>query len=621
MSERALLSAVEARLGRDVASRLRALRRRLWLRRAVRAGAVWLPAGLLAAALVQLVARSMPLEAAPALHAGVALASVAGWAAHALLRRPGLVEAARRADDELGMRERLGTALELLRDPGAGERSPAAEELAERQLADTRTRLGLAEVRRAFGPRLDRRPSAITAVAAALLVVLVAWPNPQEGVLRDRAATRDAARDVAERVEEVADDAERRGAETPDPRRDRLVEELRRLARQLRDEADDRQAVVARIGAVAQELSRMTDPRAAERDAGLTSLARATSRAASGDQEANPEGDPERAAQDLESLAGELGGMDTERAAQRADAIRDAADSSGSAQPEVAGLLREAADAVERAARSGSEQDRRAASDALARAAAAFREASRDRELQRDVARAQSTLQEGARQVARAGQPQPGTGAQPGASDQPGAGQPGAAGSGAPRASGAPVGSGRPAPSGQPGQPGNQPGQPGNQPGQPGNQPGQPGNQPGQPGNQPGTQPGNQPGNGSQPGAGGGSTARRIPSGGPRTGGFDGPSQGNRDFSVEGLDDLFAPFDRIGRPGEPSFVAGQGSEGGEEQTGSSTGSGFDNDAVVPYRSVYDAFLGFANNQLDRAEVPITLKDLVRDYFTRLEPTE
>jgi hypothetical protein len=114
---------------------------------------------------------------------------------------------------------------------------------------------------------------------------------------------------------------------------------------------------------------------------------------------------------------------------------------------------------------------------------------------------------------------------------------------------------------------------------------------------------------------------RRIPGGGVRTGGFDGPTQGNQGFDVSGLDDVFTPWDRVGEPGDPSFIAGQGGDGGSDQQGSGTGVGFDNDAVVPYRSVYGLFLEFANNQLDRQSVPITLKDLVRDYFSRLEPTE
>jgi hypothetical protein len=114
---------------------------------------------------------------------------------------------------------------------------------------------------------------------------------------------------------------------------------------------------------------------------------------------------------------------------------------------------------------------------------------------------------------------------------------------------------------------------------------------------------------------------RRIPGGGLRTGGFNGPSQGNKPFDVTGLDDVFAPWNRIGRPGDPSFIAGQGGDGGSDKTGSGSGVGFDNDSVVPYRSVFDLFSNFANYQLDRQQVPITLKDLVRDYFSRLEPTQ
>ena len=56
-------------------------------------------------------------------------------------------------------------------------------------------------------------------------------------------------------------------------------------------------------------------------------------------------------------------------------------------------------------------------------------------------------------------------------------------------------------------------------------------------------------------------------------------------------------------------------------TVSGSGVGFDNDSVVPYRSVYDLFYNFAQSALDRQQVPITLKDFVRDYFSRLEPTE
>ena len=38
-------------------------------------------------------------------------------------------------------------------------------------------------------------------------------------------------------------------------------------------------------------------------------------------------------------------------------------------------------------------------------------------------------------------------------------------------------------------------------------------------------------------------------------------------------------------------------------------------------SVFDLFHDYAQSALERQQVPITLKDFVRDYFSRLEPTE
>src|SRR5690606_31119403 len=134
-------------------------------------------------------------------------------------------------------------------------------------------------------------------------LLLVAWPNPQDEVIDQQRAAREAAERVADEVEEIAEQIGEENIERPDPRREALERELRELARQLREQGDDREATLARIGSVQEELARMTDPRAAERDAGLTQLSRSASRAATGDEEANRDGDPERAARDLEELA------------------------------------------------------------------------------------------------------------------------------------------------------------------------------------------------------------------------------------------------------------------------------------------------------------------------------
>ena len=434
MSERVVAEAVRARLGTDALARLQGLRRRLWWRRAVRIGIVALAAATVGVALVQLVARAVPLEVARWVQAAVVAMAVLGWAAAVVRRRPSLVEAARRADEELELRQRLGTALELARHE-------SADPLEARQLADARARLHAVDLRRAFRPRVARRPLAIAAGGLAMTLLLVAWPNPQDVVIDQRRAAREASERVAERVEDIADEIGEENVDNPDPRREELERQLRELARQLREQGADREATLARIGSVQEVLSRMTDPRATEQDAGLSQLARSGSRAATGDEEANPEGDPEQAARDLEELAERAAIQSSEEAAARADALRQAAQAGASAQPQAARAVAEAADALDAAARSGSEEDRRAAEDALARAAEAMRGAERDRQLQRDVARAQSALQEGARQVARAGQPSGAT-RQPGASGHPGAsGPPG----------GQPASSGQP--SGQPGEP------------------------------------------------------------------------------------------------------------------------------------------------------------------------
>ena len=198
-----------------------------------------------------------------------------------LRQRPSLVEAARRADEELELRQRLGTALELARHE-------SADPLEARQLADARARLHAVDLRRAFRPRLARRPLAIAGGGLAMTLLLVAWPNPQDAVIDQQRAAREASERVAERVEDIADEIGEENVDNPDPRREELERQLRELARQLREQGADREATLARIGSVQEALSRMTDPRAAEQDAGLSQLARSASRAATGDEEAEP---------------------------------------------------------------------------------------------------------------------------------------------------------------------------------------------------------------------------------------------------------------------------------------------------------------------------------------------
>jgi hypothetical protein len=81
---------------------------------------------------------------------------------------------------------------------------------------------------------------------------------------------------------------------------------------------------------------------------------------------------------------------------------------------------------------------------------------------------------------------------------------------------------------------------------------------------------------------------------------------------------VFAPFDRIGKPGDPSYVAGAGGDG-QTQQGNQQGQGSNNGSIVPYQQVYKDFYQYALTTLDRSYVPISVKDYVRDYFSSLDP--
>ena len=82
---------------------------------------------------------------------------------------------------------------------------------------------------------------------------------------------------------------------------------------------------------------------------------------------------------------------------------------------------------------------------------------------------------------------------------------------------------------------------------------------------------------------------------------------------------MFAPFDRLGKPGDPSYVAGNGGDG-QTQQGSQVGSGTNNGVLTPYQQVYGDFQSYAQTSLDRGYVPLSIKDYVREYFSSLDPS-
>jgi hypothetical protein len=98
------------------------------------------------------------------------------------------------------------------------------------------------------------------------------------------------------------------------------------------------------------------------------------------------------------------------------------------------------------------------------------------------------------------------------------------------------------------------------------------------------------------------------------------PTGANRAASLgPDLSSVFTDFERLGKPGDPSYVSGTGGDG-QTQQGNQSGQGQNNGALIPYQQVFADFYRYALTSLDRNYVPLSVKDYVHDYFSSLDPT-
>jgi hypothetical protein len=157
------------------------------------------------------------------------------------------------------------------------------------------------------------------------------------------------------------------------------------------------------------------------------------------------------------------------------------------------------------------------------------------------------------------------------------------------------------------------------QAGQPGQQ--MAGQQPGQ--NAQGSSPGQNPGQGQsgQGLSGGGTKADTLH---PGTG--SGQAGRPEDVDTGGAsgelgDQVFIPWDRRGSEGEEVSIPGQDTGQGETITreNPNPSGGLPGDALIPYQQVYTQYFNAAQQAMNRSEIPLVYRDLVRDYFTQLEP--
>jgi len=254
-------------------------RRRLWIRRAVRRA--WIVGAVAVGAEIVLwaLARVAPLEVAPSVGLAIPVVGVAVLGILAARARPSVGETALALDREAGLRDRTASALALAAepdlDPGfvARQRTDALHVL--RSTAPT-----------VFRPPVPLRTAAATVVGLVLLVPLLLLPNPQDQRIADDRRLREEAALQADKVERIADDLAAK-ARTPDDPRAQVAQQLKDLAKLLRDHPGDLDAALAKVGSVEGELRAQIDPSTEQRAAALASLSRGLSNAAAGRPDAN----------------------------------------------------------------------------------------------------------------------------------------------------------------------------------------------------------------------------------------------------------------------------------------------------------------------------------------------
>ena len=83
-------------------------------------------------------------------------------------------------------------------------------------------------------------------------------------------------------------------------------------------------------------------------------------------------------------------------------------------------------------------------------------------------------------------------------------------------------------------------------------------------------------------------------------------------------DPIYAPQRLGGEPGDEQVFLQQDSEDGQIVEGEFAANP-NGTATVPYNQVFRSYANAAFQNLDTGYVPLSLRDIVRNYFTSLEP--
>jgi hypothetical protein len=612
---------------RQLVRRLKKIERRLRLQEAVRL----LPSGLLAGGVIGLgvaiysrVIPSFTMEQVFMVAIPAVIIGLLGVVLYAFLRPHKLINTARRADYALGLKERLSTAIE-------GYHSTDWQDYAvmgARQFNDAHQSLEGLKASKSLPLRMRRRDGLLAVAIIPLLAAALLLPNPFSDQVKENQAIKEQIEQQAQKIEELKQHIEKENplaATKNDPKAEELLKQLEQLKKDLLDKSNNKDEALAALDKAQQELEKLSDPaKSTQEKAAIESLAKTlnNSDATKTAGQALQQNDPNRfdnAAKELEKLASDKNAMqqlqkDPNQAQQLSNALAKDAENFKNSNPEMADKLQQLSNAL---ANNNLKQDSKAAEQGLKDVAQQLRQSGQNQQTNQQLQAAQAQLQKseaainqtaqqgqsgeqnaqnnsnqtitnidnsGEQQGDQQGNQQNQQGQQQGQQGQQN--QQGQQGSGQ-------QGSGQ---QGQQGQGQGQQGQQGQGSGQQGQQgSGQQSDQQGQQGQQ---------GQGSgQQGDQGEGQQESDSKGGSRAG------KGSSDA-------IYQDPTKRNTNGSQVNVAGQDGQGPSSNQNVNGGNP-SGQASVPYSDVIEQYQQQAAQQLDKNYIPLTLKDMIKQYFDDL----
>lgn len=526
-------------------------------------------------------------------------------------------------DLRFDLKERISTALELSSGMLA---APAI--IREHQLEDARIAANKINTTDVLPLRVRWIEIILLVVAIVVMAAAILIEPPFEKELREVEERNAAAAARREELQEIRETIAQDESLTEE-QREEITRPIEEAIEDLEQDNISEAETMAELAEAEQELRDMaSDGQTAEERAAQQAAGRELSENEDSENlgEALESNDLRQAAEETRDLSEDTEGMSEEQRGELADQLEAAADQLEETNPEVADRLREAAEALR-------EGDLERAQEALEEAAQLMEEQAEANEEQAEAAeRAADQLEQTRQQMVESGQQQgegqqgEQTSAQPGQSQQSeqGAGQQDRQTAGQPGEQSDQAQPGAGQPSSQQGQQGA--GQPGDQQG---SQPAEGGSQAssGQGQSSSSQQGGTSQQAGSQAGgAGAGDTGSPDGSDTNQSGQEQPGDVDNRvgDDSMRNFEPVFAP-ERIGDDaglGPDMSLSGQVSDDeGDPVAERSPNEEFEGESYVPYDQVFQQYQGEVQRALESDYIPIGMRDIVRAYFTALEPAE